>query len=128
MPHRRCARRIILPVNDGRLFALDADTGQTVPDFANNGELNLQSNMPYATPGHYEPTSPPVITDKVIVIAGAVTDNYSNREPSGVIRGFDVNSGKLRGPSIGRERSERHPGGRASLRAELAELLGAGRL
>lgn len=90
-----CARRIILPVNDGRLFALDADSGKPCADFANNGELNLQSNMPYATPGHYEPTSPPVITDKVIVIAGAVTDNYSNREPSGVIRGFDVNSGKL---------------------------------
>ncbi len=77
-----CARRIILPVNDGRLFALDADSGKPCADFANNGELNLQSNMPYATPGHYEPTSPPVITDKVIVIAGAVTDNYSNREPS----------------------------------------------
>ncbi|WP_413501765.1 glucose/quinate/shikimate family membrane-bound PQQ-dependent dehydrogenase [Serratia proteamaculans] len=91
----QCARRIILPVNDGRLFALDAETGKPCADFANNGELNLQSNMPYATPGHYEPTSPPVITDKVIVIAGAVTDNYSNREPSGVIRGFDVNSGKL---------------------------------
>lgn len=91
----QCARRIILPVNDGRLFALDADTGKPCTDFANNGELNLQSNMPYATPGHYEPTSPPVITDKVIVVAGAVTDNYSNREPSGVIRGFDVNSGKL---------------------------------
>lgn len=90
-----CARRIILPVNDGRLFALDADSGKPCADFANNGELNLQSNMPYATPGHYEPTSPPVITDKVIVVAGAVTDNYSNREPSGVIRGFDVNSGKL---------------------------------
>ncbi len=42
-----------------------------------------------------EPTSPPVITDNVIVVAGAVTDNYSTREPSGVIRGFDVNSGKL---------------------------------
>ncbi len=90
-----CARRIILPVNDGRLFALDAETGKPCPDFANNGELNLQSNMPYATPGHYEPTSPPVITDNVIVVAGAVTDNYSNREPSGVIRGFDINSGKL---------------------------------
>ena len=90
-----CARRIILPVNDGRLFALDAETGKPCPDFANNGELNLQSNMPYATPGHYEPTSPPVITDNVIVVAGAVTDNYSTREPSGVIRGFDVNSGKL---------------------------------
>jgi len=90
-----CARRILLLVNDGRLFALDADTGERCPDFADKGELNLQSNMPYATLGHYEPTSPPVVTDKVIVIAGAVTDNYSTKEPSGVIRGFDVNTGKL---------------------------------
>ncbi|MBU9809024.1 glucose/quinate/shikimate family membrane-bound PQQ-dependent dehydrogenase [Rahnella sp. C60] len=90
-----CSRRIILPVNDGRLFALDAETGARCPAFGNNGELNLQGNMPYATPGHYEPTSPPIITKSVIIVAGAVTDNYSNREPSGVIRGFDVETGKL---------------------------------
>ncbi|OON39361.1 pyrroloquinoline quinone-dependent dehydrogenase [Izhakiella australiensis] len=90
-----CARRILLPVNDGRLYALDADTGARCTGFGDNGELNLQANMPYATPGAYEPTSPPVVTDKVIVVAGAVTDNYSTKEPSGVIRGFDVNSGKL---------------------------------
>ncbi len=51
--------------------------------------------MPDTTPGLYEPTSPPIITDKTIVIAGSVTDNFSTRETSGVIRGFDVNSGKL---------------------------------
>jgi quinoprotein glucose dehydrogenase len=90
-----CPRRIILPVNDGRLFAINADNGQLCESFANKGILNLQTNMPVTTPGMYEPTSPPIITDKVIVIAGAVTDNYSTREPSGVIRGFDVNSGKL---------------------------------
>ncbi|WP_373925647.1 glucose/quinate/shikimate family membrane-bound PQQ-dependent dehydrogenase [Buttiauxella sp. A111] len=90
-----CPRRIILPVNDGRLFAINADNGQLCESFANKGILNLQTNMPVTTPGMYEPTSPPVITDKVIVIAGAVTDNFSTREPSGVIRGFDVNSGKL---------------------------------
>ncbi|MGD8163212.1 glucose/quinate/shikimate family membrane-bound PQQ-dependent dehydrogenase [Pantoea sp. FN0307] len=90
-----CARRIILPVNDGRLFALDAETGKRCPDFANNGELDLQHKQSVSTPGSYEPTSPPVITDKVIVVAGAVTDNYSTHEASGVIRGFDVNTGAL---------------------------------
>ncbi len=90
-----CPRRILLPVNDGRLFALNADNGQLCESFGNKGILNLQTNMPITTPGMYEPTSPPIITDKVIVIAGAVTDNFSTREPSGVIRGFDVNSGKL---------------------------------
>jgi len=90
-----CSRRIILPVNDGHLYALDAETGERCAEFGDNGDVNLQANMPFAKAGAYEPTSPPVITDKVIVIAGAVTDNYSTREPSGVIRGFDVNNGKL---------------------------------
>ncbi len=90
-----CARRILLPVNDGHLYALDAQTGEPCRDFADNGKLNLQDNMPFAKAGAYEPTSPPIVTGKAIVMAGAVTDNYSTREPSGVIRGFDVNTGKL---------------------------------
>ena len=28
----------------------------------------------------YEPTSPPIITDKTIVMAGSVTDNFSTRK------------------------------------------------
>lgn len=90
-----CSRRIFLPVNNGHLYALDAKTGQRCPDFGDNGDLNLQAGQPVTTAGQYEPTSPPVVTDKVIIVAGAVTDNYSTREPSGVIRGFDVNTGKL---------------------------------
>jgi len=90
-----CPRRIILPVNDGRLFAINADNGKLCESFANKGILNLQTNQPVTTPSMYEPTSPPIVTDKIIVIAGAVTDNYSTREPSGVIRGFDVNTGDL---------------------------------
>ncbi|CAB3808428.1 glucose/quinate/shikimate family membrane-bound PQQ-dependent dehydrogenase [Paraburkholderia fynbosensis] len=90
-----CARRIYLPVNNGHVYALDALSGQLCKDFATNGDLDLQAGQPVTTAGQYEPTSPPVITDKVIVIAGSVEDNYSTREPSGVIRGFDVSTGKL---------------------------------
>ncbi|MEI5996087.1 glucose/quinate/shikimate family membrane-bound PQQ-dependent dehydrogenase [Paraburkholderia bengalensis] len=90
-----CARRVILPVNDGHLFELDAATGQRCAGFGNNGDLDLQHLQPVKTAGQYEPTSPPVVTDKIIVIAGSVTDNYSTHEPSGVIRGFDVETGKL---------------------------------
>lgn len=90
-----CARRVLLPVNDGHLYALDAETGQRCPDFANDGDLDLQHDEPVTTPGMYEPTSPPVVTSKVIVVAGSVEDNFSTREPSGVIRGFDVRTGKL---------------------------------
>ena len=41
-----CPRRIILPVNDGRLFAVNADNGKLCETFANKGILNLQTNMP----------------------------------------------------------------------------------
>ncbi|SOE99500.1 quinoprotein glucose dehydrogenase [Burkholderia sp. OK233] len=90
-----CTRRIYLPVNDGHLYALDALTGQRCAGFGNNGDLDLQHAQPVTTPGMYEPTSPSIITSKVIVVAGAVEDNFSNREPSGVIRGFDVRTGEL---------------------------------
>lgn len=91
-----CPRRILLPVNDGRLFAVNAETGKLCDTFANKGILNLQTLQPVTTPGMYEPTSPPIVTNNTIIIAGAVTDNFSTREPSGVIRGFDVNTGKLK--------------------------------
>ncbi|CAG4927414.1 glucose/quinate/shikimate family membrane-bound PQQ-dependent dehydrogenase [Paraburkholderia saeva] len=90
-----CMRRIYLPVNDGHLYALDALTGQRCAGFGNNGDLDLQHAQPVTTPGMYEPTSPSIVTSKVIVVAGSVEDNFSNREPSGVIRGFDVRTGEL---------------------------------
>jgi quinoprotein glucose dehydrogenase len=90
-----CARRIYLPVNDGHLYALDALTGQRCEGFGNHGDLDLQHAQPVTTPGQYEPTSPSIITSTVIIVAGAVEDNFSSREPSGVIRGFDVRTGEL---------------------------------
>ncbi|MFT4021038.1 MAG: PQQ-binding-like beta-propeller repeat protein, partial [Acinetobacter sp.] len=91
----QCPRKVILPVNDGRLVAINADNGQRCTDFGTNGEVDLQKDMPYPYPGGYNPTSPPVITGTTIIIAGSTTDNYSTKEPSGVIRGYDVNTGKL---------------------------------
>ena len=90
-----CPRRIFLPVNDGRMIALDAETGKPCEGFADHGTLDLQEGMGIKTAGFYEPTSPPVVSDRVLVVAGAVIDNYSTEEPSGVIRGFDTHTGKL---------------------------------
>ncbi|MCS4293733.1 quinoprotein glucose dehydrogenase [Comamonas sp. BIGb0152] len=91
-----CPRKVILPVNDGRLFAVNPDTGKPCSDFGNNGQVDLQANMPFPYRGGYNPTSPPVVTGSTIVIGGSITDNLSNSEPSGVIRGYDVNTGALR--------------------------------
>lgn len=91
-----CPRKVILPVNDGRLFAVNPDTGKACSDFGKDGQIDLQANMPFPYPGGYNPTSPPVVTGSTIVIGGSITDNLSNKEPSGVIRGYDVNTGALR--------------------------------
>lgn len=91
-----CAQRIFLPTNDGRLFALDAHSGERCHGFGNDGEIDLKDGMTVKTAGFYEPTSPPVVTDTMVIVSGAVTDNYSTNEPSGVTRGFDVNTGELK--------------------------------
>ncbi len=90
-----CPRRIFLPVNDGRMIALDADSGKLCDSFADHGTLDLQQGMGIKTVGFFEPTSPPVVSDKMLVVAAAVIDNYAIEVPSGVIRGFDVYTGKL---------------------------------
>jgi quinoprotein glucose dehydrogenase len=90
-----CAERVYLPTSDARLIALDAATGQVCTSFADQGTLHLETGMKYNPAGYYYSTSPPAIAGNKIIIGGAVNDNYSTQEQSGVIRAFDVNSGAL---------------------------------
>ncbi|MGC2086802.1 MAG: membrane-bound PQQ-dependent dehydrogenase, glucose/quinate/shikimate family [Bradyrhizobium sp.] len=90
-----CPKRIFLPTDDGRLFALDAATGKPCDGFGDHGQIDLKEGNEIKTVGYYEGTSPPVVTDKVLIMAGAVIDNYSDKVPSGAIRGFDIYTGKL---------------------------------
>src|SRR5665213_1951993 len=91
-----CARRLFLPTVDGRLIALDAETGKPCTGFGGpDGTVDLWRNMPNVVKGSYYSTSPPVVTDHLVVIGGAVNDNVSVKEPSGVVRAFDVITGAL---------------------------------
>ncbi|MFP5075780.1 glucose/quinate/shikimate family membrane-bound PQQ-dependent dehydrogenase [Rhizobium sp. YIM 134829] len=90
-----CAERVYLPTADARLIALDAENGQVCTGFADQGTLHLEQGMQHRPAGYYYSTSPPVISGNRIIIGGAVNDNYSTQEQSGVIRAFDVNSGQL---------------------------------
>jgi len=90
-----CAARVYLPTSDARLIALDAANGQVCPSFAEGGTLNLMAGMPFPKSGYYYSTSAPLIVGGKIIVGGAVNDNYSTQEPSGVIRAFDVDTGAL---------------------------------
>ncbi|CRL99577.1 glucose/quinate/shikimate family membrane-bound PQQ-dependent dehydrogenase [Pseudomonas sp. 24 R 17] len=90
-----CPKRIFVPTADTRLIALNADTGKMCEDFGDKGQVDLHANIGSFAPGGYYSTSPPAVTKNLVVIGGHVTDNVSIDEPSGVIRAFDVHTGKL---------------------------------
>ncbi|WP_426099646.1 MULTISPECIES: glucose/quinate/shikimate family membrane-bound PQQ-dependent dehydrogenase [unclassified Pseudomonas] len=90
-----CPKRIFVPTADTRLIALNADTGKMCEDFGDKGQVDLRANIGSFAPGGYYSTSPPAVTKNLVVIGGHVTDNVSTDEPSGVIRAFDVHTGKL---------------------------------
>ncbi|MDG3577864.1 glucose/quinate/shikimate family membrane-bound PQQ-dependent dehydrogenase [Rhizobium sp. YJ-22] len=94
-PGSACAERVYLPTSDARLIALDAANGQVCTSFADKGVLHLETGMKYNPAGYYYSTSPPAIAAGKIIIGGAVNDNYSTEEQSGVIRAYDVNTGQL---------------------------------
>jgi quinoprotein glucose dehydrogenase len=90
-----CSARILLPTSDARLIALDAKQGTPCPSFGIDGSIDLSANMPHFYAGSYYSTSPPVVARGLIVIGGAVNDNVSTTEPSGVIRAYDAGTGEL---------------------------------
>ncbi len=95
-PHAACARRIFLGTVDGRLFALDAQTGARCADFGTNGEVNLTEGVGPARPGLYGVTSPPAVVGDVVVVGSAIGDNQRTDEASGTVRGFDARTGAQR--------------------------------
>ncbi len=90
-----CSERIIHTTFDNRLFALDAHSGRRCRDFGRNGEISLTEGMGAIAKGYYYQTSPAALVRNVLVVGGCVLDGQSVNEPSGVIRGFDVMTGKL---------------------------------
>ena len=91
-----CGAKLFLATADGRLIALDPETGAVCSRFGGGtGQVDLGANMPNLNPGSYYSTSPPVVTKKLVIVGGTVLDNVSTKEESGVIRAYDVDTGAL---------------------------------
>lgn len=89
-----CKARIIEGTLDGRVIAVDADTGARCQEFGTGGEVDIKTGMGEVVPGMVSITSPPVIVDGVIVTGHQVLDGQKRDAPSGVIKGFDVITGE----------------------------------
>ncbi|MBW8757993.1 MAG: membrane-bound PQQ-dependent dehydrogenase, glucose/quinate/shikimate family [Burkholderiales bacterium] len=91
-----CGAKLFLATADGRLIALDPDTGAVCSRFGGGaGQIDLGANMPNLHPGSYYSTSPVIVTKRLVIVGGTVLDNFSTREESGVIRAYDIDTGAL---------------------------------
>ncbi|WP_223217028.1 membrane-bound PQQ-dependent dehydrogenase, glucose/quinate/shikimate family [Agrobacterium pusense] len=90
-----CSIRIVFTTNDARLMEVDAQNGQLCEGFANSGTIDLLDRVGNTGDNWYHPTSTPTIVDDHVIVGSYISDNWTNSAPPGVLRAFDVRSGRL---------------------------------
>jgi quinoprotein glucose dehydrogenase len=91
-----CSQRILFATIDARLFAIDAKTGKRCADFGAKGEVDLSKGVRLIEHqlGNYQVTSPPAIAGDIAIVGSSIGDNRGTDLELGVVRSFDVRSGK----------------------------------
>lgn len=90
-----CPKRIISPVLDARVVALNAETGKPCEDFGEHGFISVTQYLGHVQKGFHFVTSPPLVLRDRLILGGWVWDNQAEHEPSGAIRAFDPMTGAL---------------------------------
>ena len=97
--------RIFWGTSEGYLHAVNARTGDPVPDFGDNGRVDLTEGIPRATRGesNYQGRnllgvkSPPVVIRDVVVTPTIISDFVVRKEaPPGWLKGIDARTGDTR--------------------------------
>jgi len=93
-----CRLRIFMGTLDGRLIALDGETGKPCLDFAEKGEVNLAHDAATAMEwtGGYQVTSAPAIAKDLVITGSSIADNWKVDTGRGIVRAFDARTGQLR--------------------------------
>jgi quinoprotein glucose dehydrogenase len=88
-------RRLFLGTLDGRLLALDADSGQPSAGFGEQGAVDLTVGVNLRDPGNYLVTSPPAIVGDLVVVGSAIGDNRAVESERGIVRAYRARDGAL---------------------------------
>jgi quinoprotein glucose dehydrogenase len=91
-----CEHRILTGTMDARLIALDAETGRRCPGFGDGGQVDTTHRIGEHEPIEYGISSPPAILGDTVITGAVVLDNARTDAPAGVVRAYDVRSGRLR--------------------------------
>ncbi|MDJ0928603.1 MAG: pyrroloquinoline quinone-dependent dehydrogenase [Gammaproteobacteria bacterium] len=96
---RGCQRRIFKGDMMGRLWALDADSGQPCADFGAGaghiGFVDTARDFDNRGAGWWSLTSPPVVFEDFVITGSAMDDTLAAAQ-DGILRAFDVRTGALR--------------------------------
>jgi quinoprotein glucose dehydrogenase len=84
-------RRIFIGTIDARLMAIDAATGKPCADFKT---IDLTEEVGNKDPGNYQVTSPPAVIGDLLITGSSIGDNGRTDMERGIIRAFDVRTGK----------------------------------
>jgi quinoprotein glucose dehydrogenase len=84
-------RRIFIATIDGRLIALDAQTGKPVNSFGQNGTVDLRKGF-----GEISVTSPPAVIGNMLVVGSSLGDNQRFNYERGTVRAYDAITGQLK--------------------------------
>ena len=91
-----CGLRIFIGTLDARLIALDSETGKPCADFGANGQIDLTKDVNLRDAGQYQVTSAPAIAGDLVITGSSIGDNRAVELERGIVRAFDVRSGKQR--------------------------------
>ena len=80
-----CSKRIFSGTGDGRLIALDADSGKLCSDFGNKGQLDLNS-FNYHGEGTISQASPPAVYKDTVIVGSTIYDSKWANAPDGIVR------------------------------------------
>lgn len=91
-----CRLRIFIGTIDGRLLAIDGNTGKLCTGFGAQGQVDLTRDVELRDRGDYQVTSPPTVTKDLVIVGSSVGDNRAVDLERGIVRAFDAHTGALR--------------------------------
>ena len=89
----RVTPRVYVGVDDGRLMALDARTGEPIAGFGTAGSVDLKASI--GGDGPFMLDSPPIVYRNILITGGSNTEGEPSTGLYGDIRGWDAQSGRL---------------------------------
>ena len=91
-------KRILCATHDRKLIALNAETGEPISTFGENGVVDLLPSLgQQIQPRHMTHTTPPAVCNDTVIVGSIIFDRPTVMQGApGHVRGFDVRTGEFK--------------------------------